>query len=75
MIVGGNFEFDCGVERSISYFLEPLIALAPFSKLPCNITMNGITNGYDEVSVDTLRTATLPHLKLFGIEEGVELKV
>jgi RNA 3'-terminal phosphate cyclase-like protein len=49
--------------------------MAPFAKNPCDITLHGITNGVDEVTVDLLRTATLPHLKLFGVEDGVELKV
>jgi len=75
MIIGGNCSHDCGNSRSIGYFLEPVICLAPFSKQGMNITLNGITNEENDTSVDLLRTVTLPILKYFGIEEGLELKI
>lgn len=57
------------------YFLEPLMLLAPFCKSPLRITLTGVTNGPDDLSVDTLRVVTLPLLKRFGVEntQGVEL--
>jgi RNA 3'-terminal phosphate cyclase-like protein len=74
-IIGGVVSHDCGNERSISYFLEGLIALAPFAKKPFCVTLTGITNDPIDVSVDTIRTVTLPQLKRFGIDDGAELKV
>lgn len=68
-------EHDCGTDRPISYFLEPVIALAPFSKNPFRLSFTGITNDPEFVSVDLLRTVFLPQLKRFGIAEGVELKI
>lgn len=36
--------YNCGVERSISYYLEILLILSLFGKAPLNIELNGITN-------------------------------
>lgn len=49
--------------------------IAPFSKKPFNVTLRGITTDELDLSVDLIRTVTLPQLKLFGIEDGLELKV
>lgn len=49
--------------------------LAPFSKKPFNLTLRGVTTDDYDLSVDLIRTVTLPHLQLFGISEGLELKV
>lgn len=74
-IIGGNINHDCGVKRSIGYFLEPIISLAPFGKSPLNITFHGVTNDETDISVDLLRTVTLPLLRNFGIEDGIQLKI
>lgn len=39
------------------------------------VTLRGITNDDQDVSVDLFRTVTLPLLKNFGIDEGMELKI
>jgi len=75
MITGGTIVHDCSLTRAIGYYLEPLICLAPFSKQPFNVTLNGITNEENDISVDLIRTVTLPLIKNFGIEDGLELKV
>ena len=46
-----EIEFDCGLQRSISYFLEPLIPLALFGKSNLKLTLTGITNDETDVSV------------------------
>jgi RNA 3'-terminal phosphate cyclase-like protein len=51
IIVGGRIEHDCGTARSIGYFLEPLIALAPFSKAPTVLVLQGITTDNVDLSV------------------------
>ena len=51
LIVGGKISHDCPPSRAIGYFLEPLIALAPFAKFPSHITLTGITNDNVDVSV------------------------
>jgi RNA 3'-terminal phosphate cyclase-like protein len=55
--------------------MEPLIALAPFGKLPLELTITGITNDNVDISVDLIRTVLLPQLTRFGITDNLELKV
>lgn len=52
-IQGGRIEHDCGTDRSISYYLEPMIALAPFSKKPFMLVLRGITTDHIDNSVST----------------------
>jgi RNA 3'-terminal phosphate cyclase-like protein len=85
---------ECPLSRSLGYFLEPIIMIAPFSKKPLNLTLKGITTDDKDLSVsgevctrkkipshfvsyqvDLIRTVTLPHLQLFDISEGLELRV
>lgn len=69
-------EHDCSTQRSISYFLEPLLALGPFCKLPLKLTLRGITNDQIDPSVDVLRCSAIPVLKRFlVIDEGLLLKI
>ncbi|KAF8519643.1 18S rRNA biogenesis protein [Hysterangium stoloniferum] len=75
VIVGGSIIHECPLSRSIGYFLEPIIMLAPFSKKPLSLTLKGITTDDHDLSVDLIRTVTLPHLQPFGIEDGVELRI
>ena len=69
--------------------------IAPFSKKPLSLTLQGITTDDKDLSVsvarcypeanrtliekkkkvDMIRTVTLPHLELFGISDGLELRV
>lgn len=37
--------------RSIGYYLEGLVCLAPFAKKPFNVTLSGITNDERDISV------------------------
>ncbi|CAH9061419.1 unnamed protein product [Cuscuta epithymum] len=77
IVMGGkNLTHDCGVSRSIGYFMEPLIVLGLFGKKPLCIRLKGITNDPKDPSVDTFRSTTLPILKQFGVpSEGLGLKV
>lgn len=72
---GRRLTHDCGTSRGIGYFLELLLCVAPFGKQPLHVTLTGITNDNRDPSVDIIRTVTLPLLKRFGVEEGIELKV
>ncbi|KAK9107759.1 hypothetical protein Syun_023770 [Stephania yunnanensis] len=68
VIMGGrNLVHDCGLSRSIGYFLEPLIVLGLFGKKPLSITLKGITNDLKDPSVDTFQSTTLPLFERFGI--------
>ncbi|KAM0907802.1 hypothetical protein ACQ4PT_002395 [Festuca glaucescens] len=77
VIIGGkDLEHDCGLQRGIGYFLEPLILLGLFGRSPLSIRLKGITNDTKDPSVDTFRMVTLHMLKHFGVPlEGLELKI
>ncbi|OCF75925.1 18S rRNA biogenesis protein RCL1 [Kwoniella mangroviensis CBS 8886] len=76
LLHGGNYTHTCHIGRSIGYYLELLIPLAPFCKKPFEINLYGVTGeeGRD-MSVDMIRTVTLPHLHLFGVTDGLELQI
>lgn len=65
-IEGGRIEHDCGTDRSISYFLEPMIALAPFSKKPFVLILQGITTDHVDPSVRTM--AILVYIYQYSID-------
>ncbi|CAD8043470.1 unnamed protein product [Paramecium primaurelia] len=67
--------YNCGVERSISYYLEILLILSLFGKAPLNIELNGITNDQTDQSVDSIINAYIPLIKKFCPEWDVSLKV
>ncbi|XP_051907599.1 RNA 3'-terminal phosphate cyclase-like protein isoform X2 [Hippocampus zosterae] len=76
LLYGGSIEHDCNLQRSIGYYLEALLMLAPFMKNPLKATLRGITNGPTDPTVDRLKSTVLPLMKKFGIEgEGFDLKV
>ncbi|KAG6832329.1 hypothetical protein H0H87_001970 [Tephrocybe sp. NHM501043] len=75
VILGGPLTHDCPLSRAIGYYLEPIIMLAPFCKTPLQLTLQGITTDENDLSVDLLRTVTLPHLQPFGISDGLELRI
>jgi RNA 3'-terminal phosphate cyclase-like protein len=49
--------------------------LAPFAKVPLQLTINGITNDNIDMSVDLIRTSLLRQLPRFGIGGNMELKI
>jgi RNA 3'-terminal phosphate cyclase-like protein len=51
IISGGLVTHECPTSRSIGYFLEPIIMLAPFSKTPVALTLRGITTDDKDLSV------------------------
>ncbi|KAL8160146.1 hypothetical protein V2J09_001683 [Rumex salicifolius] len=77
IVMGGrNLFHDCGLSRSIGYFLEPLVVLALFGKKPLSIRLQGITNDSNDPSVDTFWSTTMNILKKFGVpSEGLDLKI
>ncbi|CAI8619471.1 unnamed protein product [Vicia faba] len=77
-IMGGriNHPHDCGVSRSIGYFLEPLVVLCLFAREPLTISLKGITNDSKDPSVDTFKSAAFHILKRFGVDfEALSLKI
>uniref|UniRef100_A0A914KHA0 RNA 3'-terminal phosphate cyclase-like protein n=1 Tax=Meloidogyne incognita TaxID=6306 RepID=A0A914KHA0_MELIC len=73
---GGSFEFQCGTERCISYFLELLIFLAPFCKIAINGNLKGLTNVPDELSVDAINSTWLSVFSRFvPTDDDLYLKI
>ena len=66
-IIQNHFEneivFDCGLTRSISYFLEPLFILGLYSKDYLELTLTGITNDNVDITVDTLKNSLVNFMK------------
>ncbi|XP_015262951.1 PREDICTED: RNA 3'-terminal phosphate cyclase-like protein [Gekko japonicus] len=76
LLCGGSLEHDCSPSRSIGYYLESLLCLAPFMKQSLRIVLRGVTNDQVDPSVDVLKATALPLLKIFGIDgEELELKI
>jgi RNA 3'-terminal phosphate cyclase-like protein len=75
VIVGGSISHDCGSSKSINYFLEFLLVLAPFSKNAFDLKLQGITNDSVDISIDAIRTVSLPLMRRFGIDGELELKI
>ncbi|KAF3433779.1 hypothetical protein FNV43_RR24882 [Rhamnella rubrinervis] len=77
IVMGGrNLVHDCGISRSIGYFLEPLLLLGLFAKKPLSIRLKGITNDSKDPSIDTFQSTTLRILRRFGVpSEGLQLRI
>uniref|UniRef100_A0A7N8XG75 RNA 3'-terminal phosphate cyclase-like protein n=1 Tax=Mastacembelus armatus TaxID=205130 RepID=A0A7N8XG75_9TELE len=76
LLYGGCVEHDCNPQRSIGYYLEALLMLAPFMKTSLKATLRGVTNDPTDPTVDLLKSTALPLMKKFGIDgDGFELKV
>ncbi|TKS84622.1 RNA 3'-terminal phosphate cyclase-like protein [Collichthys lucidus] len=76
LLHGGPIEHDCNMQRSIGYYLEALLMLAPFMKTSVKATLRGVTNDPSDPTVDMLKSTALPVMKQFGIDgEGFELKM
>lgn len=76
LLYGGSVEHECNVQRSVGYYLEALLMLAPFMKTPLRAVLKGITNHPTDPSVDLLKVTAVPLMKRFGINgDSLEIKV
>ncbi|XP_076867427.1 RNA 3'-terminal phosphate cyclase-like protein [Brachyhypopomus gauderio] len=76
LLYGGAVEHECCVQRSVGYYLEALIMLAPFMKNSLRAVLKGVTNDPTDPSADFLKATAVPLMKKFGIDgEGLEIKV
>ena len=57
-----SLTFDCGGQRSLTYFIEPLLVLLPFTKAPLSLELRGITHDSLDVDLDRLRDGLFPLL-------------
>ncbi|XP_032680421.1 probable RNA 3'-terminal phosphate cyclase-like protein [Odontomachus brunneus] len=65
LLYGGELEHDCSLQRSIGYYLEGVMILAPFCKKSIDLKLRGITNNSTDLSVDRILSAGIPILKKF----------
>lgn len=76
LLAGGPVEHDCSPQRSIGYYLEAVILLAPFCKKPIRLNLKGVTNDRYDPTVDIIKTVALPLMKKFVVDdEGLDLKI
>ncbi|KAF2885038.1 hypothetical protein ILUMI_21154 [Ignelater luminosus] len=75
LLHGGAFEHDCSLQRGIGYYLEVLVMLGPFCKVPLNVILRGVTSNSIDPSVDHVMTAFLPTVKKFIVDDDVSVKV
>mmetsp|Transcript_4818 Transcript_4818/g.5568 ORF Transcript_4818/g.5568 Transcript_4818/m.5568 type:complete len:384 (-) Transcript_4818:170-1321(-) len=70
-LLGGDIEHSCpeGSEKSVGWFLEGIIPLAPFGKEALSLKLTGITDSMCHIdpSPDYLARGVLPLLVQFGI--------
>jgi RNA 3'-terminal phosphate cyclase-like protein len=58
IISGGPIAHECPLSRSVGYFLEPVIMLAPFSKRPVQLAIRGVTTDDHDLSVSNDNSPT-----------------
>ncbi|EGV64900.1 rRNA-processing endoribonuclease [Yamadazyma tenuis] len=70
IITGGELTHNCPHGKPISYFLEPMLMLAPFSKKKFSIIFKGLTSlGSNDIEIDSLKWGMIPLMEKFGIRE------
>jgi len=75
-LLGGRIEHSCSISRGIGYWLEPVLALAPFCKEPLHLILTGVTNNQIDPSPDWIKASCLPTLRRFLLDDsGLELTV
>lgn len=77
LLTGGTVEHQCCPDRSIGYYLLPLLMLAPFCKQPLQLLLHGVTNSQTDPSIDQVKQSCLPVLRRFLplASEQLELSV
>lgn len=51
IISGGPVSHDCPLSRSVGYYMEPMLAIAPFAKKALLLTLRGVTTNDEDLSV------------------------
>ena len=70
IIIGGDLTHNCPDTKSIGYFIEPMLMLAPFSKKKFSIIFKGLTNiAGNDTGVDAIKWGLLPVMEKFGVRE------
>lgn len=64
---GLDLEFSCSNKRALSYYIEAILPLVVLGKDELVLVLKGMTNGPDDVSIDTINSCLLPQLSKFGV--------
>eukprot|EP00092_Neocalanus_flemingeri_P013688 GFUD01014761.1.p1 GENE.GFUD01014761.1~~GFUD01014761.1.p1 ORF type:complete len:379 (-),score=116.70 GFUD01014761.1:75-1211(-) len=76
VLLGGRVEHQCSLARGLGYWLEPILALAPFCKNPLHLILTGVTNNQLDPSPDMIKASCLPVLRKFLLDDtGLDLTV
>lgn len=63
LLLGGTLVHECHPARGLGYYLEALLMLAPFTKLPLAVTLRGATHTTTDLSVDSVAAVSVPLLR------------
>ncbi|KAH3681538.1 hypothetical protein WICPIJ_007519 [Wickerhamomyces pijperi] len=69
LIIGGSFTHNCPKSKSVGYFVEMALYLAPFAKKKINISFKGLTSSHDDYNAEGIRFGLLPILEKFGVRD------
>jgi len=74
-LLGGSIVHECHTSRPLSYYLEPILLLAPFCKKPLQLTLKGRiqNNSAGFNSIYKLKYAALPIMEIFGLEPEIQV--
>lgn len=75
MVVGGNHFFDCGIEKGIGYFLEYSLLFCLFGQKKTEVSLTGITNNNEDVSVDAIKNVYSKILDFFIPNKNINIKI
>ncbi len=69
VLIGGDVEHSCPPSKSVGWFLEGILALAPFGKDDLHLTLDGTTDSlsHADPSPDYISRTILPLFLKFGI--------
>eukprot|EP01054_Gregarina_sp_Poly1_P001914 Gregarina_sp_Poly_1__1913@NODE_14_length_23033_cov_86_212880_g12_i0_p4_GENE_NODE_14_length_23033_cov_86_212880_g12_i0NODE_14_length_23033_cov_86_212880_g12_i0_p4_ORF_typecomplete_len489_score44_87RTC/PF01137_21/1_7e75RTC_insert/PF05189_13/8_5e27_NODE_14_length_23033_cov_86_212880_g12_i01768319149 len=75
LLIGGEeLVFECNTERGIPYYLEFLMMLGPFCKNGLNISLRGVTDHPDDLSIEAVRTVIVGLATKIGLS-GVTINI
>jgi RNA 3'-terminal phosphate cyclase-like protein len=70
--VSTRISHECHPSRPVTYYLEPLLMLAPFCKKPLDINLRGPTHGPTDPNADTLAAVSIPLLRRLTLGTPVD---
>ncbi|KII69533.1 putative RNA 3'-terminal phosphate cyclase-like protein [Thelohanellus kitauei] len=74
-LLGGTVTHSCGLDRSISYFLEFVTWIVPIIKFTITLQLEGLTNHPADPSVDYIRYSSVNLFRKFQYGESTEINI